>query len=280
MIFNPLFIGENGITQSLIPKSGKLANNKYLFSDIVKVVMNPSKKGNGKPSLNLNGINSELKLGLENEQKFVQLKYRLLTDEHSEQVKSELADILPADIAQLLVNEELISDDNKAVSYISKETLKGELQNFLHNLIGAEIIEQNITQKSGLLLNLEDHKSAVNIELVEDSKTKSASDKIIVQTLVVPEKSRLLSIFGNGGNKEAMFRTSGEGADKIFSNGQGINLTNVNPEIISPTLSVYSFSHEGNEFESLTKNIKSNSTFKHNLDLLKSSNDKVQPNFK
>ena len=275
MIFNPLFIGENGITQSLIPKSGKLANNKYLFSDIVKVVMNPSTKGNGKSSLNLNGINGDLQLGLESEQKLIQLKYRLLTDEHSEQVKSELADILPTEIAQLLINEELVASNDKAVSYISKEPLKGELQNFLHNLIGAEIIEQNISQKSGLLLNLEDQKSAVNIELVKDGNGKSVSDKIIVQTLVVPEKSRLLSIFGNENNNEAFFRTSRESADKLFASSSEIKLTNGQAEIIKPTLSVYSFSHDGNEFESLTKNIRSNKTFIHNLNFLKNSSDKV-----
>ena len=276
MIFNPLFIGENGTTQSLLHKSGKLASNKYLFSDIVKVVMNPSAKENGKPSLNLDGINSELKLGLESEQKFVQLKYRLLTDEHSEQVKSELADILPTDIAQLLINEEIVAINDKAVSYISKEPLKGELQNFLHNLIGAEIIERNISQKSGLLLNLEDQKSAVNIELVKDSNGKSVSDKIIVQTLVVPEKSKLLSILGNGNNTEALFRTSGIAADKLFTSGSELKLTSGQSDIIKPTLSLYSFSHDGNEFESLTKSIKSNSNFKHNLDILNNSNKKVQ----
>ncbi len=273
MIFNPLFIGENGSTQSLIPKSGKLANNKYLFSDIVKVVMSPATTGNRKSSLRLDGVNNNLKLGLDSEQKLVQLKYRLLTDEHSEQVKSELADILPADIAQLLINEESVAINERAISYISKETLKGELQNFLHDLIGAEIIEQNISQKSGLLLNLEDKKSAINIELVENSSGKSKSDKIIVQTLVVPEKSRLLSILGNGNNNEILFRTSKNSADQLFTSSSELKLTNGQSEIIKPTLSVYSFSRDGNQFESLTKNIRSNETFKSNLDLLKNNSE-------
>lgn len=271
MIFNPLFIGENGSSQSLIPKPGKLAKNKYLFSDIVKVVMNPATTTNRKPSLRLDGANN--KLNHVSEQKLVQLNYRLLTDEHSEQVKLKLADILPNDIAKLLINEELVTTNERAVSYISKEPLKGELQNFLNNLIGAEIIEQNISQKSGLLLNLEDQKSAVNIELVEDGNGKSDNDKIIVQTLVVPEKSRLLSMFGKDDNNEILFRTSGNSADKLFTSNNEIKLINEQAEIIKPTLSVYSFSHDGNQFESLTKNIKSNETFKHNLNLLKNSVD-------
>lgn len=271
MIFNPLFIGENSSSQSLIPKPGKLAKNKYLFSDIVKVVMNPATTTNRKPSLRLDGANN--KLNHVSEQKLVQLNYRLLTDEHSEQVKLKLADILPNDIAKLLINEELVTTNERAVSYISKEPLKGELQNFLNNLIGAEIIEQNISQKSGLLLNLEDQKSAVNIELVEDDNGKSDNDKIIVQTLVVPEKSRLLSMFGKDDNNKILFRTSGNSADKLFANNNEIKLINEQAEIIKPTLSVYSFSHDGNQFESLTKNIKSNETFKHNLNLLKNSVD-------
>ncbi len=41
MIFNPLFLSENNGSQIMAPKQTKMSNNKYLFSDIVKVVMNP-----------------------------------------------------------------------------------------------------------------------------------------------------------------------------------------------------------------------------------------------
>ena len=57
MIFNPLFINENGSNQFLVTKPGKLSNNKYLFSDIVKVVMNPSEEPKNPLNINLENLN-------------------------------------------------------------------------------------------------------------------------------------------------------------------------------------------------------------------------------
>jgi len=270
MIFNPLFIGENGNSQSLVPKSGRLSNNKYLFSDIVKVVMNPVSEQ--KPIISTDISQYVNELNSKSDQKLVKLNYNSLIEHEKEHESLELADILPEDIAKLLVNEETIVSNEKAVSYISKEPLSGELQNFLHNLIGTEIIDKNISDKSGLLLNLEDRKSAVNIELVKNLAGKSTEDKILVQTLVIPEKSKLLSFFGNKQNQETLFRTTKSTIDKLNSAGNGVVSSNGNSEIHKPILSVYSFSHNGNEADLTNNGNNINNVFKHNLNLISNSN--------
>ncbi|MCB9258035.1 MAG: flagellar hook-length control protein FliK [Ignavibacteriales bacterium] len=245
MIFNPLFINENGSNQFLVTKPGKLSNNKYLFSDIVKVVMNPSEEPKNPLNINLENLNGKIKINSNSDQKPVQLTFKYLSDTDNEQAKYDLADLLPEDIAKLLISEDAVPNEEKAISYISKEPLKGELQNFLYNLVGAEIIEKNINNNSGLLLSMEDTKSAVNVELVKDFDGKKADDKIMVQTLVVPEKSKLLSAISNTQNRDILFKMNSNN-DELLSSP------------MKPTLSVYSFKSGNDELESIAKSFQSN----------------------
>ena len=269
MIFNPLFLSENTGSQILAPKQTKMSNNKYLFSDIVKVVMTPidEQKEEFKTANPL--IGSNVGLALENDQKPVQLKLKFLSDLDSENAKLGLAEILPIEIAQLLIKDETESNEEKAVSYISNEPLAGELQNFVNNLIGTEIIETHISDKSGLLLSLEDSKSAVNLELAQVNGEKSISDKIVVKTLVVPEKSKLLSLMGDVQNKKGLFRIDNTQIQNLNNLGESIsNPTGALGES-KPTLSVYSFNYASGGIDSLTKNVQSGQELKNNLNLIK-----------
>ena len=268
MIFNPLFLSESSNGQMLVPKSNKLSNNKYLFSDIVKVVMNPVEGQKKTLSESDNVIGSNVGLTLENNQTPIKLKLKILSDGDNEQAKLELAEILPNEIAQLLINDQENLSEDKAVSYISQELLKGELQSFVNNLVGAEIIEKNISNESGLLLSLEDKKSAVNLELAKESSSKSMGDKIVVQTLVVPEKAKLISLVGGNNNNNPLFNFNNSSINETSSTGKKGLVNSSNTEIIRPTLSVYSFNYGKNTTESLTKNISSNSGQKHNLSLI------------
>ncbi|MCW8848519.1 MAG: flagellar hook-length control protein FliK [Melioribacteraceae bacterium] len=273
MIFNPLFLSENNGSQIMAPKQTKMSNSKYLFSDIVKVVMNPLGESTEMTKTNNGMMGNNIGLSLEDNQKPVQLKLKFLSDLDNEEAKLGLAEILPIEIAQLLVKDETENSEDKAVSYISKEPLTGELQNFVNNLIGPELIESHLNNKSGLLLSLEDSKSAVNLELVQLSGNKSVNDNIVVQTLVVPEKSKLLSLMGNVQAKNGLFR---------IDSSQIQNLTNIsNPTQnlsestgdTKPTLSVYSFNYGGDQFESLTKSIKLNGVLKPGLTVVSKSQD-------
>ena len=133
MIFNPLFLTETGNSQVLSPKSGKLSNNKYLFSDIVKVVMNPTAEQKKLTSETENILGGNVGLLLENSKNPVKIKLQILSDVDNEEAKLGLAEILPEEIAQLLTNDQFEVDE-KAISYISKELLNGELQTFVNNL--------------------------------------------------------------------------------------------------------------------------------------------------
>ena len=265
MIFNPLFLSENSGSQIMAPKQTKMSNNKYLFSDIVKVVMSPLGESDELAKTNKGLIGSNIDLSLDDAQKPVQLKLKFLSDIDNEKAKLGLAEILPIEIAQLLIKDETESSEEKAVSYISQEPLTGELQNFVNNLIGPELIESHLNNKSGLLLSLEDSKSAVNLELAQVSSNKSVSENIVVQTLVVPEKSKLLSLMGDLQAKNGLFRIDNSQVQNLNSIGQSFqNLSETNGGA-KPTLSVYSFNYGGDKFESLTKSIKLNNELKLGL---------------
>jgi len=262
MIFNPLFLNENSSSQIISSKTNKLSNNKYLFSDIVKVVMNPIGEQKKLPTKSEEMIDNRIGLSLENGHSPIQLKLKFLSDIDNEKARLSLAEILPDEISQLLVNNESISNIDKAISYISKDLLSGELQNFVNNLVGTELIEKSISDESGLLLSLEDKNSAVNLELAKDNKVKS-SRKISVQAVIVPEKSKLFSIIDGSSSGNSIMKIN-----KAYS----VQL-NRSSEDVKPTLSVFSYKYDGDDFESLTKTIKANHINKHNLNFI--LNDKM-----
>ncbi len=242
MIFNPMFFSENGNATAVVAKPNKLSNNKYLFSDIVKVVMTPEREQKKLLEKNIeNIINPELKIVPGAEQNPEQLKLKFLNDQETEKVKLELADILPADIAQLLIDDEAIIKENKAVSYLSKEPLNSDLQLFLNGLVGEELIKKTISTDTGVFLSLEDTKSAVNIELTQELSNQKSQGKIIVQTLVIPEKSKLISLLNNI-DKNSLLIPDKQNIKSINTNSPTILKSNSENNIVSkPTLSVYSF---------------------------------------
>ncbi len=104
MIFNPLYFSETGNNNMLVAKAGKLTTNKYLFSDIVKVVMNTDREQKKLLETDLEElIKGKLPsmAGVENNS--TQIEVKELSDADTEKVKLDLADILPQEIAQLLI---------------------------------------------------------------------------------------------------------------------------------------------------------------------------------
>ncbi|PID62475.1 MAG: hypothetical protein CR986_01530 [Ignavibacteriae bacterium] len=235
MIFNPLFM-QDGLPNKMGGiKQEKLAGNKYLFADIVKVIMNPDGNNNdttvSSEKTEGTDITSLFTLGV----KFKKLKEKILSELEGKEDITNLIDILPPEIAQLLLNTENI-ENNEAVSYLSNEPLKGELKEFLYNLLGEDFINKNISTKSGLLLKLEDKKSTVNVELVQEPQKENGESKIMVQTLVVPEKSKLNSLINSELKNQNI---------KVFPKSNAAsNLTESAKEVNKPTLSLYSFNPE------------------------------------
>ena len=244
MIFNPLYFSETGSSKMLVAKPGKLSNNKYLFSDIVKVVMNSEREQKKLLETDLQEIvKNQLPsiAGIENSS--TQIKCTELSEKDNEKVKLDLADILPPDIAHLLVSENVVLNQDQIISYISKEPLSGELENFINNLVGQDVIKENLTENTGLFLHLEDVKSAVNIELSKEADTKQTGEKVIVQTLVVPEKSKLMSLFSNKENP-ALSNSSEKAVFNFPANNNISEIQNSDQESFKPTLSVFSFKNE------------------------------------
>lgn len=272
MIFNPLFFNENGSNQLTVSQPNKLKNNKYLFSDIVKIVMNNQQNSNKLFDAEVdenkfvnNSSTPQIKFISRNPKITEQLKFDFISNSDNEKVKTELADILPDDMAKLLIDDAQSIEEKKIISYIGKEPLNEELKQFIANLIGSDLIEKHVNDESGLILNLEDSKSAVNIELTKEYGSLNNSDKIIVQTLLVPQKSKLQSLleFGNKSENKNMVLLAGKNLaqskkqllENIKTNNSELkeiineNVTN------KPTLSVYSFKYNSesllNENESL-----------------------------
>lgn len=284
MQFNPLFLSETGNTQTLVSKNNKMQSNKYLFSDIVKVVMQDSEGNKKLKNITIDDkISDELNLNLNLNSELVtqELQSKTITNSENELMKLQLADILPADMAELLINDDATISGEKAISFLGKDQLDGELKNFITSLVGEEIIESNVSNDKGLLLRLEDYKSAVNIEVTKELNPKLSSDKIVVQALVVPEKSKIQSLTKPNellpfSNTKQMLQPS------LVTNGElptvstkESNLLNVNkgksiqgtlkqnsleqPEIkqavtTKPTLSVFSFNTKNNDISNFSMN--------------------------
>ncbi|MFZ1290314.1 MAG: flagellar hook-length control protein FliK [Melioribacteraceae bacterium] len=253
MIFNPLYFSETGNNQMLVAKPGKLSNNKYLFSDIVKVVMNSDREQKKLLETDLEGIvKNQLPIiaGIENSS--TQIKLTELSEKDSEKVKLDLADILPPEIAELLVSDSIVLNKDQIISYISKEPLEGDLEKFINGLVGEEILSENLTQETGLFLHLEDLKSAVNIELLKETDAKQTAEKVIVQTLVVPEKSKLLSLFKGTENKEVSDSVNKNlSSIKIPIDYNSIKSQSEEQNNFKPTLSVYSFKNSEQNISTL-----------------------------
>ncbi|MBK8945017.1 MAG: flagellar hook-length control protein FliK [Ignavibacteriae bacterium] len=260
MIFNPLYFSETGNSQMLVAKPGKLSNNKYLFSDIVKVVMNSDLEQKKLLETDLEGIvKNQLPIvaGIENAS--TQIKFTELSENDSEKVKLDLADILPPEIAELLVSDQIVLNKDHIISYISKEPLEGDLEKFINQLVGEETLNENLTKETGLFLHLEDLKSAVNIELLKETDTKQSAEKVIVQTLVVPEKSKLISLFKASENLENADTTNKNlSSIKIPLDYNSINLNEEEQSNFKPTLSVYTFKNTEQNIQPLIGNQKDN----------------------
>ena len=112
MIFNPLFINDNSTSQLLTTKAGKLSNKKYLFSDIVKIVMNPVNENSKISNLQLQGIDNNIGISLLGKKSPVQLKLQFLSDTDNELTRLSLAEILPPEISLVAS----ISSSLKAIS--------------------------------------------------------------------------------------------------------------------------------------------------------------------
>jgi len=256
MIFNPLYFSESGNSRMLVDNSSKLSKKQYLFSDIVKVIMKSDRE---QKKIMETGLDKILKnqtpsmAGIENESQ--QLKIKELSEKDHDKVKSDLADILPPDIAQLLMNNNVVLKNGEALSYISEEPLEGDLENFIKGLVGEDVLNKNITNNTGLFLHLEDAKSAVNIELKKVSDSKVSQGKVIVQTLVVPEKSKLISIFNTNSGEGNLSELSKETLSfNLPLNKMDIESIIQDQNADKPTLSVYSFKNPETQTTSVIEN--------------------------
>ncbi len=107
-------------------------------------------------------------------------------------------------------------------------------------MVGEETLTKNITNNTGLFLHLEDSKSAVNIELLKESVENPVTNKVIVQTLVVPEKSKLVSMFKTSENEKSITSNKNPMMNLPINSIGNMSETDVE-NVLRPTLSVYSF---------------------------------------
>ncbi|MDX1699492.1 MAG: hypothetical protein R3250_02685, partial [Melioribacteraceae bacterium] len=254
MIFNPLFLNESGNSKLLVPSSTKLSQNKYLFSDIVKVVMKPINNSQKLPDGSENLLSFQSGSTVSESLQTIKLKLNFLKDINPEVTDKTLVELLPNEIVKLLSNKENNPQNGDAVTYISKEILGGELQTFVKDLLGNDFINNHLTSENGLLLSLEDNTSAVNFELARESSKNVSNPKIAVQTIVVPIKSRLFTKLTTENGDSTLFR---------FNNQETLQLNGVGTQKFKPIISVYSFKQGTDNFRSLTQTLNSDKDLGH-----------------
>ena len=262
MQFNPLFLNDIKGNQTLTSSKGKLQKNKYLFSEIITVVMKDSDKKSELKKLSLDEQTEAAEIvGGSNPQVIEQLQNKTISDAENEKMKVQLSDILPEDMAKLLTNDDTDLNDKNIVSYIGKEQMQGDLQNFLTNLVGEKVFEKHVTDNSGVLIKMEDAKSSVNIEIIKELNNSASENKTMVRALIIPEKGKI-QLFPQGKSLLSELENSNT-LKKIIDTGKVENLEKeLNKEIFQktvagksksagettkPTLSVFSFKVDSTE---------------------------------
>ena len=126
------------------------------------------------------------------------------------------------------------------------EELKKYFNSFdFGSLQHSEVINNIISQGQGLLLSVEDSKSAVNIELSKASH--NIENNITVQTVIIPQKEKLLSILAEDKNSQPFFR---------FKNDKAVQLSMSAKAENRPSISLYVFDNGNqdlNNFRNATK---------------------------
>ncbi len=262
MQFNPLFLNDIKGNQTLTSSKGKLQKNKYLFSEIITVVMKDSDKKSELKKLSLDEQTEAAEIvGGSNPQVIEQLQNKTISDAENEKMKVQLSDILPEDMAKLLTNDDTDLNDKNIVSYIGKEQMQGDLQNFLTNLVGEKVFEKHVTDNSGVLIKMEDAKSSVNIKIIKELNNSASENKTMVRALIIPEKGKI-QLFPQGKSLLSELENSNT-LKKIIDTGKVENLEKeLNKEIFQkavagksksagettkPTLSVFSFKVDSTE---------------------------------
>ncbi len=262
MQFNPLFLNDIKGNKTLTPNSGKVQKNKYLFSEIITVVMkNDNNEGELKKLSPDEQTEAAELVGGTNSQVIEQLQNKIISEAENEEMKIQLSDILPEDMAKLLTNDEAEINDKNIVSYIGKEQMQGDLQNFLTGLVGEKVFEKHVTDNSGVLIKMEDAKSSVNIEVTKEINNNAAENKTMVKALIIPEKGKVQLLPGGKSLLSELENTNT--LKKIIDTGKVESLekelgkeifqkaisgkSNSIGETTKPTLSVFSFKVEGAE---------------------------------
>ncbi len=243
MQFNPIFINDIVGTQTPKNANDKSPKNKYLFSDIIKVVMdkNNSEKILKKLPLEKQIKNAEIIGG-----NFIQLMEKLknikISDAENKTIKIQLADILPEEMAKLLTGKNTNTNNNQIISYVGKDKMQGELKKFLTDLVGEKIFKKHVTNKSGVFVKLEDEKSSVNIEIIKEAVNNSKTNKTVIHAMVVPQKSKLQIIAEHNKFPDTIKTSNFDVSHTVDISDNKIN----NSQTSKPTLSVYSFKVENN----------------------------------
>ena len=228
MIFNPLFFNNNTDNHIISNRTEKLSKKKYLFSDIVKVVMNPILDPKDKSAQVVYNESKDLEIPMAYGQIPVKMHLKFVSNLNNELNEKELTEILPSEISKFITTTN--DAEEEIISYLSKDQLNGELKSFVNNVIDPEFINNIISQGQGLLLSIEDSKSAVNIELSKASN--NIENNITVQTVIIPQKEKLLSIVAEDKNSQSLFR---------YKNDRTVPISEVTKSENRPSMSLYVF---------------------------------------
>ncbi len=265
MQFNPMFIkGDNNSSGFMLSQSTKLKDNKYLFSDIVKVLTDKSlpavKEGK-------NGMDEHITLGNIIELKPV-AKKELKIDPDKMQLNGilNLLSMLPGELkTKLNIHDNNFNASQKViVDEISLD--KSQVESLSDLLLHNEKLLKGISGKNQLLINAKNGKSELNIKISgENPESTKGNNYNLNITIIkdVPEFNEIINKVGEniakhypGVNKKSFGSVLPE---NLFQNKKNINdlpndetgkVKNIpNSKILPQKIEVSLFSFENQQAE-------------------------------
>ncbi len=192
MQFNPMFLENNEIANNImLTQPGKLKNNKYLFKDIIKVIMNKGKINIvGTKSSNIGEGKNAGNIKLE----FVKSEnVNLKRKAEDKSDLQNLAAFLPPSIVEKLEILGLGKNSKNGTQAFDTDLSWNKLKQLVSDIIPKDALKQNLSQGKGLVLSLQKGDAQINIDIKKGSTAKASDAKHNVNITLINDVGSLLS---------------------------------------------------------------------------------------
>ena len=199
MQFNPMFLENNEVANNImLAQPGKLKNNKYLFKDIIKVLMNKGKVDTSdvkKADIGGEKNTDNIKLT------FVKGQYLNLKNKVKDKSDLQnLAAFIPPSIMEKLEALGLGKNDETGTKAFSVDLSWNKLKLMTSNVITKNALKQSLSQNKDLLLSLQKGNAQINIDIKQENTANTSAAKYNVNITLINDANSFIEEINGEGN--------------------------------------------------------------------------------